>query len=241
MNYVDPKICISFDVEEFDLPLEYGMSIDKDLQMEIGFKGLQAIQPILETPGLRSTLFTTANFADHFPNEIKQLSEKHEIASHTYYHSSFETRDLLSSRLRLEEITGKPVTGLRMPRMMDVPVEDILAAGYTYDSSIHPTWIPGRYNNFHLPRTAYTEKGLKRIPASVSPIIRIPLFWLAFKNFPLWFYQSIARWTFQTDGTLMLYFHPWEFTDISQFGLPKYITRGCEGRNLEKLIKFLEI
>lgn len=236
---MNPKICISFDVEEFDLPLEYGIQISKEEQMEIGFRGLQAIQPILDIPGLRCTLFTTANFADHFPNEIKALSDKHEIASHTYYHSSFETRDLLSSRLRLEEITGKPVTGLRMPRMMDVPVEDILAAGYSYDSSIHPTWIPGRYNNFHLPRTEYLEKGLKRIPASVSPLFRIPLFWLAFKNFPLWFYELIAKWTFHTDGTLMLYFHPWEFTDISKFGLPKYITKGCEGKNLEKLLRAL--
>jgi len=235
-----PNICISFDVEEFDLPLEFGKQIDKELQMEIGFRGLQAIQPILDFPGLRCTLFTTANFADHFPGEIKALSEKHEIASHTYYHSSFETKDLLHSRLRLEEITGKPVTGLRMPRMMDVPVSDILAAGYTYDSSIHPTWIPGRYNNFHLPRTPYVENGLKRIPASVSPIIRFPLFWLAFKNTPLWFYQQMTKWTFQADGTLMLYFHPWEFTDISQFGLPQYITKGCEGRNLEKLIRLVE-
>ncbi len=240
MNFNNPKICISFDVEEFDLPLEYGKSIHPDLQMEIGYKGLKAIEPILNIDDLQCTLFTTANFADHFPEDIKRLAAKHEIASHTYYHSSFETKDLLSSRLRLEEITGKPVKGLRMPRMKQVPTEDILAAGYSYDSSIHPTWIPGRYNNFDLPRISYEENGLLRIPASVSPLLRIPLFWLAFKNFPLWFYQLVAKWTFQTDGTLMLYFHPWEFTDISQFGLPKYITKGCEGRNLEKLMKLVE-
>ena len=237
---MNPNICISFDVEEFDLPLEYGQKIDMELQLEIGYKGLQAIQPVLDMPNIRSTLFTTAHFADQFPTEIKLLAEKHEIASHTYYHSSFETKDLLNSRLRLEEITGKPVQGLRMPRMMSVPVEDILSAGYTYDSSVHPTWIPGRYNNFHLPRTAYSENGLKRIPASVSPLIRIPLFWLAFKNFPSWFYDLVARWTLETDGTLMLYFHPWEFTDISQFQLPSYLTQGCKGENLERLLRFIE-
>ena len=237
---MNPNICISFDVEEFDLPLEYGQKIDMELQLEIGYKGLQAIQPVLDVPNIRTTLFTTAHFADQFPTEIKLLAEKHEIASHTYYHSSFETKDLLNSRLRLEEITGKPVQGLRMPRMMSVPVEDILSAGYTYDSSVHPTWIPGRYNNFHLPRTAYTENGLKRIPASVSPLIRIPLFWLAFKNFPSWFYDLVARWTLETDGTLMLYFHPWEFTDISQFQLPSYLTKGCKGENLERLLRFIE-
>lgn len=235
-----PNICISFDVEEFDLPLEYGKQITMEQQLEIGFKGLQAIRPVLDFPQIQSTLFTTAHFADHFPTDIRSLAEKHEIASHTYYHSSFKTEDLLASRLRLEELTGKQVLGLRMPRMMNVPVEDILAAGYTYDSSVHPTWVPGRYNNFDLPRTAYVENGLKRIPASVSPLIRIPLFWLAFKNFPTWFYDAVARWTYESDGSLMLYFHPWEFTDITSFGLPKYLTTGCEGRNLENLLRFME-
>lgn len=235
-----PNICISFDVEEFDLPLEYGQQIAMEQQLDIGYKGLQAIRPVLDLPQIKSTLFTTAHFADHFPGEIKLLAEKHEIASHTYYHSSFRTADLLSSRLRLEEITGKRVEGLRMPRMMNVPVEDILEAGYTYDSSVHPTWIPGRYNNFHLPRKEYLEGGLRRVPASVSPLIRIPLFWLAFKNFPTWFYDLVAKWTYAKDGTLMLYFHPWEFTDISSFGLPKYLTRGCEGKNLENLVRFIE-
>lgn len=234
-----PNICISFDVEEFDLPLEYGLEISIEKQLEIGFKGLQAIMPILDLPGVRCTLFTTAFFAEHFPEEIKRLSEKHEIASHTYYHSTFETKDLLASRLKLEEITGKPVSGLRMPRMKDVPVKDIIYAGYTYDSSVHPTWIPGRYNHFDLPRTEYVDKGLRRIPASVSPLIRIPLFWLAFKNFPLWFYKLVAKWTYKNDKTLMLYFHPWEFTDLSEFNLPAYIVKGSSGQNLKKLQDFV--
>ena len=31
--------------------------------------------------------------------------------------------------------------------------------------------------------------------------------------------------TLQKDGYLSLYFHPWEFTDISSFRLPFYIKR----------------
>jgi hypothetical protein len=175
---------LSFDVEEFDMPLEYDQQISPELQMETGRLGLEALIPIWEKYNTPCTLFTTANYAQHFPETIRELAKKHEIASHTFYHSTFETADLEKSRIVLEEMAGTHVTGLRMPRMKKVAMEDVAKAGYEYDSSINPTIIPGRYNNFHLPRTVYTENGVTRIPASVSPVIRLPLFWLAFKNYP---------------------------------------------------------
>ena len=234
-----PKILLSFDVEEFDMPLEYNFNIAIEIQMEIGKKGLDNLMPILNDQNYNTTLFTTANFANHYPDSIKALSEKHEIASHTFYHSKFSTVDLLASRIRLEEIIQKPVKGLRMPRMRQVPVGDINEAGYSYDASIHPTWLPGRYNNFNLPRTKYSEQGLIRVPASVSPNFRIPLFWLSFKNFPYAIYSKLALQTLNKDGYLSLYFHPWEFTNITAFGLPKYTTKGSDKELLDKLYRLL--
>jgi peptidoglycan/xylan/chitin deacetylase (PgdA/CDA1 family) len=195
--------------------------------------------PILNDQNYNTTLFTTANFANKYPDSIKGLSEKHEITSHTFYHSNFTTAHLLESRIRLEEIIQKPVKGLRMPRMRQVPVADIKEAGYSYDASIHPTWIPGRYNNINLPRTKYSEQGLIRVPASVSPNFRIPLFWLSFKNFPYAMYLKLALQTLKKDGYLSLYFHPWEFTNITAFGLPKYTTKGSDNELLDKLYRLL--
>lgn len=232
------QVLLSFDVEEFDMPLEYQFTIPVDEQMRIGIEGLNAITPILET--VPSTLFTTANFANHYPERISKLALSHEIASHTFYHTAYETADLLKSRLRLEEITGQKVTGLRMPRMRPVLMEDVKSAGYTYDSSINPTWLPGRYNNFHLPRTVYTENGIKRIPASVSPGIRIPLFWLSFKNMPYALYLKLCRQTIAKDGYICLYFHPWEFTPIEQFGLPGYTRRWCGPILVERLLQLVK-
>jgi hypothetical protein len=126
-----------------------------------------------------------------------------------------------------------------MPRMRQVPVADIKEAGYSFDASIHPTWLPGRYNNFHLPRTKYSEQGLIRVPASVSPNFRIPLFWLSFKNFPYAMYLKLALQTLKKDGYLSLYFHPWEFTNITAFGLPKYTTKGSDNELLDKLYRLL--
>ncbi len=233
---------LSFDVEEFDMPLEYGQQISMDEQMEKGREGLAALIPFWEKYELPCTLFTTANYALQFPDTISQLSQTHEIASHTYYHSFYEPEHLLSSRLALENITGKPVTGLRMPRMRKVDMKDVQFAGYSYDSSINPTYIPGRYNNFHLPATVYRDGDMIRVPASVSPVIRLPLFWLAFKNYPYNMFLRLCRQTLRKHGYLCLYFHPWEFTNLDDYKLPGYAKKitGVELLNrLEKLVNDL--
>ena len=230
-------VLLSFDVEEFDMPLEYDFPISQEEQMHVGKKGLDAIQGLLGKN--RTTLFTTANFAMHYPAEIKQLAAKHEIASHTFYHSHFIDEHLLQSKLKLEEISGNTITGLRMPRMRKVSINAVKDAGYQYDSSINPTWLPGRYNNFHLPRTIYREEGILRIPASVSPHIRVPLFWLSFKNLPYPVFKTLALQALKRDGYLCLYFHPWEFTDIGGYGLPGYTIKHHGAALLERLEKLV--
>ena len=225
------RILLSFDVEEFDLPVEYNFNISAEEQMRVGKKGLDAIEPLLADSSVTATLFTTANFAMHYPEAIRQLSGKHEIASHTFYHSEFIDEHLLSSKKKLEEISGKPVTGLRMPRLRKVAMEEVKKAGYLYDSSINPTFLPGRYNNFHLPRTLYQDQGMIRVPASVSPLIRVPLFWLSFKNLPYTVFKMLTLQTLKKDGYVCLYFHPWEFTDIENYGLPGF-TKKLNGEPL---------
>jgi len=225
MLFKQPTILLTFDVEEFDLPLEFKEEITLSRQMEIGKEGLDVITQILNEHNVVSTLFTTGSFAKNYREAIKDLSAKHEIASHALFHSTFKTTDLLESKLLLQDITGKQVEGFRMPRMKPVNVIDLKNAGYTYDASINPTILPGRYNNLHLSRTFYRENNFLRMPGSVTPNLRIPLFWLSFKNFPYKLYLKLAMKTLQKDGYLSLYFHPWEFTDISVFKLPFYIKK----------------
>lgn len=224
-------VLLSFDVEEFDMPLEFGHSITLTEQLEVGKKGLDAILPVLDQLDMSSTLFTTAFFASTFPAAIRALAQQHEIASHTYYHSWFTNDHLLQSKETLEKIIGQPVYGLRMPRMKAIDMKLVAAAGYAYDSSIHPTWIPGKYNHLRSPRTISTLAGIERVPASVSPRLRIPLFWLSFKNFPYNWYKQLVIQTLKHDGYCCLYFHPWEFIDISPYGLPRY-TRRIDGEAL---------
>ena len=233
-------VLLSFDVEEFDMPLEYNQQIALTEQLEIGRLGLDAISPILEDKNIAATLFTTATYAINFPSKIRHLAEQHEIASHTFYHSDFKDEHLLSSKLKLEEISLKPVTGLRMPRMRKVAMGEVLKAGYTYDSSINPTYLPGRYNNLHLSRTVYNDGGMTRIPASVTPNFSIPLFWLSFKNMPYFLFKNLAIQTLKKDGYLCLYFHPWEFTNaIESTALPTYTKRFCGEVLLGKLQRLI--
>ena len=71
----------------------------------------------------------------------------------------------------------------------------------------------------------YIEKGVTELPVSVSPNLRIPLFWLSFKNFPYIFFKKIALQCLKKDGYLNLYFHPWEFADLTYYKLPAVVKR----------------
>ncbi|WP_304348065.1 polysaccharide deacetylase family protein [Capnocytophaga leadbetteri] len=220
-------IYLSFDIEEFDMPKEYGYDIAFERQIAISRKGLTAILDLLKNHQMRATFFSTVVFAQQVPDLINRLIEEgHELASHTYYHSDFENEHLKRSKEALEQQFGVPVEGLRMPRMLEVSAEEVKKAGYRYNSSVNPTFLPGRYNKLHVPKRFFNENGLWQIPAAVS-WFRFPLFWLSFHNLPLWLYRFLLKRSVKSIGYAALYFHPWEFTDLHQkeFNFPAYVMR----------------
>jgi hypothetical protein len=239
------RFILSFDVEEFDTPLDYGKSLSMDEQMQVSEIGLRRILDLLAKYQIRATFFTTANFATYFPDLIRQMADNHEVASHGYYHTTFEIADLKTSKTKLEEITQKPILGYRMARMAKVDELEIARAGYQYNSSLHPIYLPGRYNNFFKPRRPFFLHQVLQIPASVTPLVRFPLFWLSFKNFPLWLIKMASRWILWADQEKQVnfYFHPWEFTDVTdkaKFGLPFYVSRHSKQKMLDKLEAFIQ-
>ncbi|MBM0740859.1 polysaccharide deacetylase family protein [Phormidium sp. CLA17] len=232
-------VLLSFDVEEFDIPEEYGQTLDEREKFRVSLKGLEPILHLLERLNIRATFFTTANFALHHQPLIRAIAQTHEIASHGFYHSSFEPADLAASKQALEQIIQVPITGFRMARLQKVNDCAIERAGYAYNSSMNPTYLPGRYNNFFTQRTAYYSQQLLNIPVSVTPLIRFPLFWLSFKNLPLPLYKLASLFTLRVDRYLSLYFHPWEFTDLSAYGLPSYVKRHSGQSMLLRLERYL--
>jgi peptidoglycan/xylan/chitin deacetylase (PgdA/CDA1 family) len=233
-----PVICLTFDLEEFDLPLEYKQSISDKDQIEITTSGMNALLPLLKQENISCTFFTTANYAQQKPELIKLLATSHEIASHSFFHSSFKVTDLKSSKEILQNICGTDVVGFRMPRMARVNYTDLQNAGYLYDSSLNPTFIPGRYNHLKEPKTIFNKNGLTIFPATVTPTLRIPLFWLTFKTCSIkWFCKQVQK-SLDEYGYVNLYFHPWEFTDVSGFSLPSYIAKNPK-LMLDKLQYFI--
>jgi hypothetical protein len=119
----------------------------------------------------------------------------------------------------------------------------IAAAGYIYNASENPIWLPGRYNHFFSPRRprvdGTTAGPLVQIPASATPLLRVPLFWLAFKNLPMPLIRAASARCLASDRSLNTYFHPWEFMEIGGFGLPG-VARRIDGRPLlERLRSYI--
>ena len=236
-------VLLSFDIEEFDMPLEYKGEISFEEQLSISRKGLQNILLLLKKHQAKATFFSTVVFAENNKDLIEQLlSEGHELASHTWFHSEFKIEDLKKSREKLAELFQTEITGLRMPRMMKVDEKEVEKAGYSYNSSVNPTFLPGRYNNLKVSRTYFKEGEVLQIPASVSPNFRIPLFWLSFHNFPLNFYKKLAKDVLKKDGYLNIYFHPWEFAEIKNpdFKLPGFTIKNSGNEMIERFDEFLK-
>ncbi len=237
-------ILLSFDIEEFDMPFEYGKDISFEDQISISRMGTIIILDLLKKHDIKATFFSTVVFAKEVPDLIERIiNEGHELASHTYYHSNFEVSHLKLSKDTLEELSGSEVIGFRMPRMYPVDEKEIEKAGYLYNSSINPTYLPGRYNHFDKPRTYFKLNNVWQIPASVSPWFRFPLFWLSFHNLPQFVYQFLAKWTYKKDKYLNIYFHPWEFTDLNQkdrFNFPSYVSRNTGDNMTKRLDEFIK-
>lgn len=239
----NPKILLSFDIEEFDMPFEYQREIAFEEQMEISKRGTIIILDLLKKHGVQATFFSTATFALNAKEIIERITnEGHEIASHGYFHSQFSPEDYQKSKDVLEKLSNQKVVGFRMPRMQPVDNKLLENANYTYNSSINPTYLPGRYNNLHISRTFFKTNKLWQLPASVVPVCRFPLFWLSFHNLPLSLYNFLANITLKKDQYLNIYFHPWEFTDLNQpekFNFPSYVSKNTDYKMTKRLEKFI--
>ncbi len=238
------SILFTFDIEEFDLPLEFGKHISEKDQFEISKEGTEKIMDLLNKNNIKATFFVSAKFADKHPELIEKISMNHEIGLHCLEHRddySNMDKNMAYSRIKMakeiiEKIVNKKIVGFRAPRFQPPNYKILDDLGIVYDSSLHPTYIPKRYNNFKSPRTPFYRDGIKIIPLTVSPILRLPIFWIAFRNLPLSYSEYITN---RNKDYVNLIFHPWEFVDITEMDLPKLITRNTGEKLIKKLQKYI--
>jgi len=205
-------ILLSFDTEEFDVPREHGVDIPLEESMVISRYGTEHILDILKANNVKATFFCTTNFASNAPDVMRRIiDEGHEVAAHGCDHWRPQASDVSNSKAELERMTGLTVKGYRQPRMFPVSDEEIARCGYRYNSSLNPAFIPGRYMHLSEPRTCFLKGDVLQIPASVTPWLRFPLFWLAYHHLPGALYRCLAMRVLRHDGYFVTYFHPWEF------------------------------
>ena len=233
------SVLLTFDVEEFDLPKEFNCQISEKKMYETSKEGLLNLVNLLRKHNILATFFVTANFAMEYPALLKMLDkEGHEIASHGYNHSSLSQNinQIKEAKLEKEKIIGKSINGYRAPRFNISHLSELPNIGFIYDSSIHPTFLPGRYNNFFKPIGIYKIGKLIEISPSVLPVIRLPIFWLAFKNFPIFYQKIFTKINFMSSDYLMLVFHSWEFANLNKIDIPQFIKR----KHGSKMLNLLE-
>ena len=165
-------ILLSFDTEEFDVPREHGVDFTLEQGMAVSKVGTNRILDVLKEQGVKATFFCTGNFAENAPEVMQRImDEGHEVACHGVDHWQPKATDFAISKQIVERVTGQTVYGYRQPRMFAVSDEEIEKAGYRYNSSLNPAFIPGRYMHLTAPRTWFMKSGVMQIPASVTPWI----------------------------------------------------------------------
>lgn len=225
------KILLTFDVEEF--------SFAQEEKFELSKQGLLSVLKLLEKHTIKSTFFTTTLFAEKYPKLIKLVADEHEIASHGYSHSDNYSKDISKieqAKKDIEKITKTKIKGFRAPRFDFKNIARLHDFGFVYDSSIHPTFVPGRYFNLHKKRKTHKVGNIIEVPPSTLPFLRLPIFWLAFKNSPQFYPKTFTRLNFASSDYTMLVFHPWEFADLSQIKIPNYI----KSKHSQELLNLLE-
>lgn len=227
---------LSFDLEEYERAGEKGF--------DIGYRGGKTVQELLERTGVTATFFVTASFFERFPDFVGGLSEDHEIAFHGLKHQddyqslpedeSFQR--LTTGKVQIEKGISRSIYGFRAPRMRPPEYKVLKKAGFLYSSSLHPTYVPGRYNHVRSPRSPFCEEGVLEIPVSVAPGLRLPVSWVWFRQLGVTYAKVI---TSLMRDYLCIYFHPWEFVPL-QGGLVHTRNTGKPmERALERFLNWL--
>jgi len=190
------------------------MSVD----LEPDFRSKYAISLVKVVPKLldffdshniKATFFTVSSLLERHEDLIREISKKHEIASHSHTHNFLNpvnsSWEINHSKKKFEEY-GFKCDGFRAPGFVVTKdhLKIVKDAGYKYDSSI-AKYYPGRYNNFGSPSKVYEKDGLKvvPIPNMVYPMIDSGLTYLkAFHPVSKVFAKPY-----------MFYLHPWEFLE----------------------------
>ena len=170
--------------------------------------GLPALLEILEKYNVNATFFITGDVASKYAQEVEEIVNRYEIGCHGYSHKRFDRMTFEEAADEIEKSTvvlrrlADRVISFRAPNLLfpERFLRLLKNNGYLIDSSL------AKYKVGHLYRIYAGVKddlnnGLLRVPVSAtSSLLRLPLG------------KGILR---RLDSPVILFFHPWEFVDMS--------------------------
>ena len=178
---------------------------------------------------VKATFFVLAWNAEREPELVREIADQgHDIATSGVYHRNIREMsrdeflfDLRRSRDLIEQATGKPVHGFRMPSGWLKPdqlwvFEELAREGFVYDSSLLPVLHHYRKEPWRrFPHLVETDSGnIWEMPPSAMRFagMDIPLpGGNYFRQLPHRLGRRFVKgWLKKTDAPFHMYFHVWE-------------------------------
>lgn len=223
------------DFEEFSLPWDFGKKISEKLMLEKSYEGIQRVLNLIKIHHIKMTFFVTEKIAKVYSDLLKQLiASGHEVGLHACidYTKNSDINKILSRiksiKEKIEDNIRTKIYGFKNHKLIILPSYIVRGAGFAYDNTCHPTYVPGRYFYFLKSRKIQFNEGIVNIPISVTPIFRLPFSWIWIRNLGVWYTKFCTSWNFLTQDYANIYVHPWDFADLNGklgFKLPYIITR----------------
>lgn len=184
---------------------------------------------LLDEVGAKATFFVLGWIGENQPQVVAEVAKRgHEIASKGFFHRSVREmtpeqfrEDIRHSREALENASGMPVRGYRVPRggfdKDDLWALDILAEeGFAYDSSLRPVGLEFSKEPFR--RFVHTHQhgshSIVEVPLSTCKLgpLTLPISGGNFlRQLPHSFIRhAIGQWVKNETAPLVFYFHVWE-------------------------------
>ena len=218
-----------FQVENFKSYIDFSTWNSFELRVE---KNTHLILDLLDAFSFKpkATFFILGWIAERLPTLVRQIQDRgHEVASHGDNHhlctaldKNQLAQDLLTSKKRLEDITGHAVYGYRAPSFAinDQVLEMIKQAGYLYDSSYNSFSAHGRYGSIDLSKAVKNDGSYQldnhffELPVSNLRLCNktIPLGGGGyFRLYPTSFFEHGIKRVLKKNNAFIFYAHPWEF------------------------------
>lgn len=196
-------------------------------RVEVNF---QRLLDIFDLHNVQVTCFFLAWVAQRFPHLVREARMRgHEIASHGFAHKlTYKMtqqeflEDAVTSKAILEDTAGCEVIGYRaagFSATKETPwfFDQLLSAGYRYDSSVFPAshghrgWKGSAYAPYLA--AGGPRDGLIEVPMTVANVASNPVCFFGggyLRLFPMAMIRSMARKVLQQDRPVIFYIHPRE-------------------------------